>query len=268
MHIGFVGGGTMGEAIIQGVLSRGVSLPEDISVSDVSAERRALLGKTYGIACTSNNREVLSGSDIIILAIKPQTLGEVMAELRGYLSPQQLVLSIIAGARISSLSHGLEHKAVVRVMPNIPAQIGEGVSVWTASKQVSREQKEMVCSVLGAIGMEVYVDSEKYLDMATAVSGSGPGYILLIIESLIDAAVRIGFSRDMARELVLQTMLGTTRLVQVSGKHTTELRNMVTSPGGTTAEGLLKLEEGGLRIIISQAVIAAYEKAMALGKRP
>ena len=264
MRISLIGGGRMGEAMIRGILDKGVCTSGDIGVSDINTERCALLSHTYGVICVPSNREALSGADVVILAVKPQTLAEVMTELKGCLSPQQLLLSIVTGARISILSQGLEHKAVVRVVPNTPAQIGKGMSVWTASQQVNQEQKEAACSILKALGVEMYVDSEKYLDMATAVSGSGPAYILLIIEALIDAAVHIGFSRDMARLLVLQTVLGTTQLVQESDKHTAELRNMVTSPGGTTAEALLELEGGGLRAIIGQAVVAAYEKAKAL----
>jgi pyrroline-5-carboxylate reductase len=150
-------------------------------------------------------------------------------------------------------------------MPNTPAQIGEGMSVWTASTEVSQGQKEMARAILGALGKEIYVPDEKYLDMATAVSGSGPGYIFLIIEAIVDAAVHIGLPREMAEELVIQTVLGAARLAQETGKHPEELRDMVTSPGGTTAEGLRKLEEGELGALLARAVIAAYEKAKELG---
>jgi pyrroline-5-carboxylate reductase len=213
----------------------------------------------------SSNQQAIERSDIVILAIKPQNLAEVMAELNGQLEPTQLVLSIIAGARINNLCHGLNHSCLVRVMPNTPAQIGEGMSVWTAAAEVSEQQKESVSSILSATGKEIYVDNEKYLDMVTAVSGSGPAYVFLLAESLVDAATHIGLPRDTASELVLQTLLGSGHLIQKSGKEPAELRRMVTSPGGTTAEALLRLEEGNFSDLILQAVIAAYEKAKRLG---
>ncbi len=266
MNIGFIGGGVMGEAMVRGIINKGITTPNKIFVSDISAERRNLLEQKYRVTSTRDNQDILSKSDIVILAIKPQTLTEVMTHLKGHLSSQQLILSIIAGATMNTLQQGLNHEPIVRVMPNTPAQIGEGMSVWTASNQVNKEQMEMVRKILNTLGKELYVNDEKYLDMATAVSGSGPGYILLIMEAFIDAAVHIGFSRDVAQMLVMQTVLGTAKLAQQSDKHIAELRNMVTSPGGTTAEGLLTLEEGGLRALISNATIATLEKAKALGK--
>jgi len=175
------------------------------------------------------------------------------------------VLSIIAGARINTLCLGLDHGCVVRAMPNTPAQIGEGITVWTATLEVTESQRDWVSSILGAMGKEIYVDDEKYLDMVTAVSGSGPAYIFLMVESLIDAAVNIGLPQDMAQELVLETLLGSGHFIQRSGKLPAELRRMVTSPGGTTAEALLQLEKGGFSDLIRQAVSAAYNKAKRLG---
>jgi pyrroline-5-carboxylate reductase len=188
-----------------------------------------------------------------------------MAELSGQLKPAQLILSIIAGAKIDTLCRGLNHRHVVRVMPNTPAQIGEGISVWTATAEVTKRQRERASSILGTIGKEIYVDDEKYIDMATAVSGSGPAYFFLFVEALVEAAVNIGLSREMAQELVLQTMLGSGHLLQKSGKQPAELRRMVTSPGGTTAEALLELEKGGFVNLIAKAVSAAYSKAKRLG---
>jgi len=265
MKIAFIGGGAMGEAMLSAILDRGLAIPESVSVSDISQSRRQHLGQKYSVAVLSNNRQAIDSGDIVILAIKPQNLAEVMAELSGQLKPGQLVLSIIAGARINNLCLGLNHRLVVRVMPNTPVQIGEGISVWTATAEVTKQQRRWVGSILGAIGKEIYVDDEKYIDMATAVSASGPAYIFLFIESLVEAAVHIGLPRDMAQELVLQTLLGSGRLVQKSGKEPSELRRMVTSPGGTTAEALLQLEKGGFSDLILQAVIAAYNKARRLG---
>ena len=265
MKIAFIGGGVMGEAMLSAILDKGLSLPQAISVSDVNQARCQHLGQKYAVAVMSNNRQAIEGSNVVVLAIKPQNLVEVMDELGGQLKSAQLVLSIIAGARINTLCRGLNHRRVVRVMPNTPAQIGEGISVWTATAEVTRQQKRWAASILGAMGKEIYVDDEKYIDMATAVSGSGPAYIFLFVESLVDAAVDIGLPRDMAQELVLELMLGSVHFMHKSGKEAAELRRMVTSPGGTTAEALLRLEEGGFSDLLKQAVNAAYDKAKRLG---
>jgi len=265
MKIAFVGGGNMGEAMLSAVLNKGLATPPAISVSDVSEARRHHVEQEYGVYVTASNLEVLSRGDIVVLAIKPQNLAETMAEFNGRLKSNQLVISIIAGARINTLCLGLNHNLIVRVMPNTPAQIGMGVSVWTATAEVTEQHREWTSSILGAMGKEIYVDDEKYVDMATAVSGSGPAYVFLFMESLVEAAVHIGLPRDIAQEMVLQTLLGSGHLVQKSGKKPSELRRMVTSPGGTTAEALHQLEKGGFSNLILQAIIAAHDKAKSLG---
>ncbi len=264
MRIAFIGGGVMGEAMIKGILGQGMARPQDITASDIDPERLSTLSQGYGIKTSANNRQAMEGSEVVVLAIKPQNLKEVLEGIRSP-AKEQLILSIVAGASIATIAKGLGHNLVVRAMPNTPAQIGEGITVWTASDEVSPGQKEMAQSILGALGKEIYVSDEKYLDMATAVSGSGPAYIFLVIEALVDAAVHIGWPRETAEELVLETVLGAARLAQATGKQPAELRRMVTSPGGTTAEALLQLEQGGLRAVIDRAVIAAYEKAKVLG---
>ena len=265
MKIAFIGGGAMGKAMLSAILDKGLSTPPAIWISDIKETRRQHLGQKYGVTVMSNNRLAAEKADVVILALKPQNLVAVMAELNGQLKPKQLVLSIIAGARINTLCLGLNHRLVVRVMPNTPAQISEGISVWTTTTEVTEQQKVWTGSILGAMGKEIYVVDEKYIDMATAVSGSGPAYIFLFMESLVDAAVHIGLPRDTAQELVLQTMLGSGHLVQKSGKPPAELRRMVTSPGGTTAEALLQFEKEGFPNLILQAVMAAYSKAKSLG---
>ncbi len=265
MKIVFIGGGNMGEAILSAILDKGLSLPQTISVSDISEPRCQHLEQRYGVAVMSSNRQAVDRGDVVVLAIKPQNLVGVMAELNGQLTQKQLVLSIVAGVRIDTICLGLNHNCVVRAMPNTPAQIGEGMSVWTATPEVTEPQKEWAGSILGAMGKEIYVDDEKYIDMATAVSGSGPAYIFLFMESLVEAAVHIGLPRGMAQELVLETILGSGHFAQKSGKPLTELRRMITSPGGTTAEALLQLEKGGFSELIKQAVSAAYNKAKDLG---
>ncbi len=265
MKIAVIGGGNMGEVILSAILDKGLTTPQAIWVSDIKETRHQHLGQKYGVAVMSSNRLAAEKGDVVILAIKPQNLVKVMAELNGQLKSRQLVLSIIAGARIDTLSLGLNHSLVIRAMPNTPARIGEGISMWTATAGVTEQQKGWAASILRAMGKEVYVDDERYIDMATAVSGSGPAYIFLFIESLVDAAVHIGLPRNIAQELVLETVLGSGHLIQKSGKEPSELRKMVTSPGGTTAEALLKLEKGGFSNLILQAVTAAYNKAKSLG---
>jgi pyrroline-5-carboxylate reductase len=265
MKISFIGGGTMGEALIKSLIAKGVALPKDVTVSDVSQKRRDILKKNYGVNVTASNREATSKAEVIVLAIKPQDMNTVLPEL-GKLTAKQVVLSIAAGVSMETLRQGLKHNFLVRAMPNMPAQIGEGMTVWTASAAVSERQKEQVKAVLAACGEEMYVSNEKYIDMATAVSGSGPAYIFLIIEALIDAGVHIGLPRAIAEKLVLETVIGSARSVKTTTKHPAELKNMVTSPGGTTTEGLLQLEAGGLRSALLLAVSAAYDKAKTLGK--
>jgi pyrroline-5-carboxylate reductase len=263
LKIAFVGGGAMAEAVIRCLLAKKVTTTENAVVSDISPARRQLLSREYGVRTSSNNKEGVKNAGLIILAVKPQNLHEVMEDIKG-LGSQQLVLSIVAGATVSRLCQGLDHSLVIRAMPNMPAQIGEGITVWTATTETKARHKKLAQSVLGALGKEIYVADEKYLGMATALSASGPAYVFLFIEALIDAGVHIGLPRDMAQALAIQTVLGSSRTVDEMGKHPAELRNMVTSPGGTTTDGLLQLEKGSFRSLVLQAVAAAYEKAMRL----
>ena len=263
--VAFIGGGAMGGAMIAGLMGRRLISPQKITISDVRTERVAQLCELYGVLGTTDNLKAVAGAEIVVLAVKPQVLPQVLAELQGNVFPEALVLSIVAGASIASLTKGLEHPTVVRVMPNTPAQVGEGMAVWMATGAVSPSQREQVRAILGALGEEVCVTEEKYLDMATAVSGSGPAYILLFLEALIDAGVYMGFARPIAEKLAWQTMWGTLALVRERGEHPAALRNQVTSPGGTTAEALQVLERGGLRSLVTEAVWAAFQKAQRLG---
>jgi len=265
MKIGFIGGGNMGEAMIRGVLGKGLSAPDDIRVTDISAPRLDALRKKYNIKTNEDYRATTEGADAVVLAVKPQNLAEVMPLLRGRFSGGQLVISIIAGARIGAIADGLDHRPVVRAMPNTPAQVGAGISVWTAAAEVSQRQKEIAASILKAMGREIYVPDEGYIDMATAVSGSGPAYVFLLMEALIAAAADIGLPRDMAQELVLETVLGAARLASETGTPPNELRERVTSPGGTTAAGLQKLYQGNVEATVASAVRAAYERAKEMG---
>lgn len=256
----------MGEAMLSAILNRKLATPIDVCISDIKPERRQYLTDKYGVFVTENNKEAVGKGEIIILAIKPQNLTEIMTGLKGSFQTGQLIISIIAGTRIDTLRSGLNHQAVVRVMPNTPAQIGEGMSVWTATPQVTVEQKKATSAILGGMGKEIYVDDEKYLDMVTAVSGSGPAYFFLFVEALVEAAVSIDLPKNVAEQLALQTFIGSAQLLQKSGKSPTELRRQVTSPGGTTAAAIARFEQGGFHKLVLEAVIAAYKRAKELGK--
>ncbi len=263
--IAFVGSGVMAEAMIKGMLDRGLVTPEQIIASGPRPRRAEELHEHYGIKGTTDNRECVGDADLVVLSVKPQVLPAVLPELKDHIRPEALVMSIIAGARISSIRRGLNHGAIVRVMPNTPAQVGQGMSVWTATPEVTERQRAQAREVLRALGEELFVDDEGYLDMATALSGTGPAYVFLFMEALIDAGVHLGFSRRVAEQLVLQTMQGSITFARQSALHPAELRNMVTSPGGTSAEALYQLEKGGLRTVLSRAVWAAYQKSKYLG---
>ena len=257
----------MAEAILKGVLSAGLAVPEEIRVGEPVADRCDYLSQEYGVQAGRSNPEAVVDAELVILAVKPQDLAALFGQLNGRLAPEHAALSIVAGAKIASLSQGLGHDSIIRVMPNTPAQIGHGMSIWTCAGGVDKSMRDLAKSVLETVGQEIYVDDEKYLDMATALSGSGPAYVFLIIEALIDAGVYVGLPRDVARAAALQTLYGSTKLVMQSGKQPAELKAMVVSPGGTTAEGLQVLERAGVPAAIVEAVYAAYQKSIKLGQQ-
>ncbi len=263
--IGFIGSGNMAEAMIKGILGKKLVEPASIFAADPRAERLAYLQETYGIRTTTNNREVARTADVLVLSIKPQVLPKVMKGINLDVRADALVLSIIAGARIKVIVKGLRHAAVVRAMPNTPGQFGEGMTVWTSTPHVTGRQREQAQEILKALGKEIWMEDEGYLDMATALSGTGPAYVFLFIEALIDAGVHMGFSRHIAEEMVIQTIKGSIKVVEELGRHPATLRNMVTSPGGTSAAALYELEKGGFRTILSKAVFAAYRRSVELG---
>jgi pyrroline-5-carboxylate reductase len=275
--LSFIGCGVMAEAMIAGLLSKNLVKPEQVLASHPREERREELQGKYCIHLFENNGEAVSAatsvnnkeatSSIVILTVKPQRLGVILGELREVVRSNQLVISIVAGARVEMIADALEHKSIVRAMPNTPAQIGEGMTVWTATPEVSETQQAQIHAVFGALGREMHVEEERMIDMATALSATGPTYTFLVMEALIDAGVHMGFSRHVAEELVLQTMLGSVLFARESRKHPAELRNMVTSPGGTSAEAIYQMEKGGLRTVLSKAVWAAYQRAITLGRK-
>ena len=263
--IAFIGPGVMAEAMIAGLLRRKLAAPQNITAAGPRDERGAELQKKYGIKSTTDNAAAAHQADVVVLSVKPQRLSEVMKGIKGIRS-DALVLSIIAGASIKKIGAGLKHKAIVRSMPNTPGQIGEGITVWTASREVSEAQQTMARSMLSALGEEVFVEDESYLDMATALSGSGPAYVFLFTEALIDAGVHMGFPRRIAEQLVLKTIKGSASFYEGASRHPATLRNQVTSPGGTSAEALYYLENAGFRTAISRAVWAAYQRSLEVGK--
>jgi pyrroline-5-carboxylate reductase len=262
--IAFVGAGAMGEAMIGGLLNSHAVEPKAITASDPAKPRAQDLASRFGIKTTTENLAAVRDAHIVILSVKPQMLRFVFGDLRGKLRKDALVLSIIAGARIESMSHGLRHQSIVRSMPNTPAQVAEGMTVWTASAEVTPARREQAQAILRAFGKELYVADEAFLDMATAISGSGPSYVFLFMEALIDAAVHLGFSRHDARMLVTQTVRGSAIYAEQSSEHPAEMRNLVTSPGGTSAHALYQLEKGGFRTLLSKAVWAAYQRSVSL----
>jgi len=266
MKIGIIGGGVMGEAVLKSIISKKLVSRQDIAVSDVSEPRRNILKKKYNIKTTSSNREAIADAQTIILAVKPQDIAHILHEIPAQLK-NQLVISIAAGISIDTLCKGLNYEQVVRAMPNTPAQVGKGMTAWTARAGLTAENHETARKMLAAMGEEYFFADEKYLDMATAISGSGPAYVFLFIESMIDAGVHIGLPRNVAEKFVIQTIAGSVEAMKKMSRHPAELKNMVTSPGGTTTEALLLLESGGLRSLIINAVTAAYTKAKNLGSK-
>jgi pyrroline-5-carboxylate reductase len=268
--IAFIGSGAMGEAMLAGLIRQGLSRPENLHTADARLERVNELSEKYGTRPFTDNNQAVAEADVVILSIKPQRLTEVLKGLKGHLRPEALVLSIVAGATLAKISKGLGHTTIVRSMPNTPAQISRGITVWIASSAVSQPQQEITRNILGALGQQVQVDDENYLDMATALSGTGPAYVFLFMEAMIDAGVHLGFARRVSEQLVLETIKGSVayyeNLNQKGDTHVAALRNQVTSPGGTTAEAMYFLEKAGFRTAVSRAIWAAYERSLELGK--
>jgi pyrroline-5-carboxylate reductase len=257
----------MAEAMIKGLLRHGLIAPEQIVASGPRPERGEELAARHSIEATTNNVQAVRDAGIVVLCVKPQVLGHVLQEIAGAVSPQALVLSIVAGAKMDTIQGMLAVPAIVRVMPNTPAQIGLGISVWAATEATTEEQREQAATVLKALGEEVYVGDEDYLDMATALSGTGPAYMFLFMEAMVDAGVHLGFSRHVSERLVVETLRGSVEYARQSPRHLATLRNQVTSPGGTSAEALYHLEKGGLRTVLSRAIWAAYQRSRVLGSQ-
>ena len=272
LHLAFIGCGVMVESMLAGLVVNGIVDAANISASHPREERRADLAAKYGVNTFESNAEAagaLAGHEnsAVVLCVKPQRLKKVLADLDGVIHVEQLVVSIVAGATISHLAQELGTAKVVRAMPNTPSQIGAGITAWTCTEAVGGIERGHVREMLTALGKELFVETENMIDMATSLSATGPTYIFMVMEALTDAGVHMGFSRDMAKELVQETMLGSVRFAMASHKHPAELRNMVTSPGGTSAEAIYQMEKGSLRTVLSKAVYSAYKRAVELGHK-
>ncbi len=267
MRVGIVGAGVMAEAIIAGLLADRAVEARTLVASHPRRDRRDTLAERHGIRSVAANREALADSEVVVIAVKPQMLGRVMRELRGELAADQVVVSIVAGATIRTLVDGLQHAAVVRAMPNTPSQIRRGISVWTASEACTARQRDLARGVLRALGDERQVADESFVAMATALSGTGPTYLFSVMEALIDAGVHLGFPRELAHDLVVETLIGSAEFALRSELHPAQLRNAVTSPGGTSAAAIYELEKGRIRTVLSDAVWAAYRRTLELGER-
>jgi pyrroline-5-carboxylate reductase len=263
--IAFIGGGVMAEAMIGGLVKRDLLASDQVIVSEPRQERGQELVERYGVRAVNDNAEACRQADIIVLATKPQVMGQVARSVGTAARHASLIVSILAGVRISTLADGMQNPAVVRAMPNTPAQIGQGITVWTATPSVSEAGLAQARSLLGALGDEVFMEDEKFLDMATALSGTGPAYVFMFMEALIDAGVHLGFARRDAERLVLQTLRGSIEYALQSDMHPAPLRNQVTSPGGTSAAAIYEMEKGRLRTVIADAVWAAYRRSVELG---
>ena len=272
LHLAFIGCGVMGESMVAGLLRRELVDPKNISASHPRESRRDELAHKYGITVFESNSEaaktvVGQANSAVLICVKPQRLARVLSDLTGVLHLDQLVLSIVAGARIEHLADELGTAKIVRAMPNTPSQIGAGITAWTCTEAVAEAERGHVREILAALGKELFVETENMIDMATSLSATGPTYIFMVMEALTDAGVHLGFSRDMAKELVQETMLGSVKFAMESHKHPAELRNMVTSPGGTSAEAIYQMEKGSLRTVLSKAVYSAYKRAVDLGRK-
>ncbi len=261
-----IGPGVMAEAIIEGLIRESVIPAGKIIAAGPRQERLDELNQRYGIQTDLDNANAIQGADVVILCVKPQKLPEVMNDLKRKIPAETLVISIIAGVPCQQLISGLEHNCIVRSMPNTPAQVGEGMTVWTQTEATSESQHALAQQILAALGREIFVEEESYIDMATAVSGTGPAYVFLFLEAMIDAGVHLGLPRRIAEEMVVQTIQGSMAYYTQNQSHPARLRNQVTSPGGTSATALYYLEKMGFRTAISRAIWAAFTRSQELGK--
>ncbi|MBK7998493.1 MAG: pyrroline-5-carboxylate reductase [Verrucomicrobia bacterium] len=266
MKLGFLGAGKMASALAKGFIHAGLATGDSIIASDPYEAARASIAKDAGIRTTASNLDVLNASEVIILAVKPDQVSAVLAEAQPHFTGKHLLISIAAGVTLARMESALPAGAkVVRVMPNTPALVGASASGFALGKAAGAEEAQLVQKLLSAVGT-AYQVKESLLDAVTGLSGSGPAYVFLMIEALSDGGVAAGLPRDIATKLAAQTLLGSAKLLLETGQHPGALKDMVTSPGGTTIDGLHELEKGGLRAALINAVRAAAEKSKKLGQ--
>ena len=264
--IGFVGAGNMAEALIKGLITAGIYSPADIFISDIRQDRVKFLSENFGVQTVQENGQLAAKVDTIILSVKPQDMTSALESIKNAVGPDLLVISIAAGVKVAGISRVLGDLAIVRVMPNTPALIGEGAAGLFANDK-ARPVLEKAMLIFSSVGKAVIVDDEGLIDAVTAVSGSGPAYYFLLTEQIIKAAVRLGLPEDTARELVLQTAKGAALLAieaDEKGQSVTELRRKVTSPGGTTEAALKVLSDGKFAELISAAIEKANDRSQRL----
>ncbi|MBI4576871.1 MAG: pyrroline-5-carboxylate reductase [Planctomycetes bacterium] len=261
-RLAVIGLGKMGEALVSGLLAREAVRREDLAATVRHAERREALASRLGVAVGTDNAEAARDRDLVVIAVKPQGVAAVLDSLRGALRPGQLVVSIAASVSTWTLEGGLpEGVPVVRVMPNTPCLLGVGMSALCAGRHATEVDLQMAQALFSAVGRTVVIDDERLMDGVTALSGSGPAYFYVVVESLAEAGVKVGLPRDVSTLLAAQTMLGAARMVLDLGAHPALLKDVVTTPAGCTIDGLLKLEEGGLRVTLIKAVVEATRRA-------
>lgn len=264
--LGFIGGGKMGEALCKGFINAKLSDVDHIMISDAVVERCKILSKEIGVKTTQNNKDVTAFADVIVLAVKPQIMDDVLSHLKKDITNRHLVVSIAAGIPIRFIESRLQPGIrIIRVMPNTPCLIAASATAFALGKCATEADGKLVFNLFNAVGRVFQLD-EKYLDAVTGLSGSGPAYVYMFIEALSDGGVKMGLPRDVATALAAQTVLGAAKMVLETGQHPSQLKDAVTSPGGTTIEGISKLEDGKLRSTIINAVEAATLKSKKLGE--
>lgn len=261
--VGFLGGGVMAEVLITGIIKSGLLPADNIFVSDINSERLEILEEKLGINKVESNAELVKKAKLLIIAVKPYVLEGVLSDIKEKIASDHEVISIAAGIKISYIENYLGKLSVIRVMPNMPCLVRCGVSAISAGSYSNEEQKKRAKSIFESVGHVVFVE-EKLLDAVTGLSGSGPAYMYIILEALSDAGVKAGLSRDIAIDLAVHTMMGSAKMVLETKKHAAELKDMVTTPAGTTIAGIYELEKHGLRSALIAAVNAATERSKEL----
>jgi pyrroline-5-carboxylate reductase len=264
-RVAFLGSGVMAEVLIRGMLAQGLTSPSRIRAAGPRPERAADLVAAHGIHATTSNLEAIDGADLIVLAVKPAALAEVLPQIRDALRPEHVVVSIVAGARMAAIGGALGRAGIVRCVPNLPCRIGRGLTVWTATPEVPAAARETVRSLLRTMGREVFFADEAQVDRATAAYGTGPALLAQFVKALEDAAVYLGEPRTLARELLLETIGGTAEMMLASARPPTELSDQVASPGGLTSRALHELDEGRFPAVLHRAVEAAYRRTLEIG---